>query len=72
MRKRNEEAFTEIKDRVESLGPAFLKLAQTLSTCSDLIGSELANELSTLDPFIHCANKAAIKASRVYVYYRES
>ncbi len=33
---------------LEALGPSFIKLGQTLSTRSDLVGSEIANDLSRL------------------------
>ena len=37
--------FAAYREIIESLGPAFVKVAQTLSTRPDLIGEELASEL---------------------------
>ena len=39
---------TRVRLAMDELGPTFIKLGQILSTRSDLVGSELANELSQL------------------------
>ena len=50
------------RDIVENLGPAFMKIAQTLSTRPDLIGQDLAAELGSLQdrakPF---SNRTALR-----------
>ena len=40
--------FSAYREIIEELGPAFMKIAQTLSTRADLIGEELAAELGSL------------------------
>src|SRR5579862_6475599 len=55
-----------LADALHALGPSFIKLGQMLSTRADLVGEEIASDLSSLQdrlpPFPVAAARAAIAA----------
>ncbi len=56
---------TKLSDALTSLGPSYIKLGQFLATRDDIIGRELARDLSTLQdrlpPFSQSEAKAAVE-----------
>ena len=64
-RKRDGRAGERLSRAMEELGPSFIKLGQALSTRSDLIGEEVASDLSQLQdhlaPFPGSYAKSAIE-----------
>jgi len=64
---RNKPKGTRLALALQELGPAFIKLGQTLATRYDLLGKDLAEDLALLQdrlpPFPHAQAKATIEAS---------
>ena len=56
---------TKLSDALTSLGPSYIKLGQFLATRDDIIGRELARDLSTLQdrlpPFSQSEARAAVE-----------